>query len=223
MPSTLASLSRPVAVIFDLDGTLVDTVGTRIEAWMRTFGEEGIDANREQVARLIGSDGRYLAHRVAGNISDDRAESIDARSGAIYSELNTAPRPLPGARELCAALDAAGVAWAVATSSRREQVGASVAALGLSREPRIVDGQHVERAKPEPDLLLHTAERLEVPPAECWYVGDSTWDMRAADAAGMLAIGVTAGAAVSADELRDAGARVVVAELTVLERAVTGW
>jgi HAD superfamily hydrolase (TIGR01509 family) len=214
--SDLASLFDPQAVIFDLDGTLVDTVETRIEAWMRVFAEEGIEADRLQVAELIGSDGKRLAREVAGDLSDERAEAIDARSGQIYSELNTSPRPLTGARDVCLALDAAGVVWAIATSSRREQVGASVAALELPREPRVVDGQRVDQAKPAPDLLLHTAERLGVTPGACWYIGDSTWDMLAARAAGMAAIAVTAGAAVSPDALRDAGADVVIDDLRAL-------
>jgi HAD superfamily hydrolase (TIGR01509 family) len=217
----LASLPAPRAVIFDLDGTLVDTVETRIEAWMRVFAEERIAADRRRVGELIGSEGKWLARQVAGELSDERAEAIDARSGAIYSELNRSPRPLPGARELCLALDQAGLRWAIATSSRREQVGASVAALRLPREPRIVDGQHVERAKPAPDLLLHSAERLGVQPAACWYVGDSTWDMAAARAAGMVAVAVIAGSAVSADALRDAGAHLVVRELGELESLVS--
>jgi phosphoglycolate phosphatase-like HAD superfamily hydrolase len=80
----------------------------------------------------------------------------------------------------------------------------------------IVDGTHVEHAKPAPDLLLMAARQLERPEAACWCVGDSTWDMRAAVAAGMAAVGVTAGAAVSAKELRKAGALLVADTLTVL-------
>lgn len=214
--SELASLPDPGAVIFDLDGTLVDTVERRIEAWMRVFAEEGIEADRGDVSLLIGSDGRWLAREVAGGLSDERAEAIDARSGQIYSALNTSPKVLPGARQACLALDAAGIPWAIATSSRREQVAASVAALGLPRDPRIVDGQHVEHAKPAPDLLLHAAERLGVEPGACWYVGDSTWDMQAARAANMTAIGVTVGAAVSGAALGQVGAHVVLQDLRQL-------
>ena len=94
---------------------------------------------------------------------------------------------------------------------------ASIAALGLDREPRIVDGSHVERAKPAPDLLLLGAREIGVAPTECWYVGDSTWDMRAASAAGMVAIGVLAGAAVDEVALRNAGATVVLPTLGDLE------
>jgi beta-phosphoglucomutase-like phosphatase (HAD superfamily) len=99
-------------------------------------------------------------------------------------------------------------------------VTTSVAALGLATEPMIVDASHVEHAKPEPDLLLHAADRLGVEPAACWYVGDSTWDMLSAVAAGMIAIGVTAGSAVDAATLAGAGAAAVVGSLDELAVAL---
>jgi HAD superfamily hydrolase (TIGR01509 family) len=210
---------RPAAIVFDLDGTLVDTVETRIEAWLRTFDEQGIAADRERVAKLIGSDGRRLAHvvaEVAGRAIDaERAEAIDRRSGEIYSELNSNPRPLPGAIELLRTLDDQRLPWAIATSSRQEQVGVSIDALKLSRRPTIVDGSQVEKAKPAPDLLLAAAMELGVKPSGCWYVGDSIWDVQAAGAAGMRAIGVVSGSATT-DELREAGAAVTFDNLTQL-------
>lgn len=211
---------RPAAVIFDLDGTLVDTVETRIRAWLAVFAEEGIPADRPRVAALIGSDGRRLAREVAEAagmpLAPGRDEAIDERCGRIFAELNDAPRPLPGGVELIGHLDAAGIPWAIATSSRREQVAASVDALHLSRAPLIVDGTHVAHAKPAPDLLLLTAAQLGADPAECWYVGDATWDMLACVAAGMPAIGVTTGA-VDAAALIAAGASRVVASLDEIE------
>ena len=92
----------------------------------------------------------------------------------------------------------------------------SVAALGLAAQPEIMDGSHVKHAKPAPDLLLLAAERLGLAPGRCWAIGDSTWDMRAAVAAGIPGVGVTAGAAVSADALREAGASTVVETLVEL-------
>ncbi len=100
----------------------------------------------------------------AGSLTDEEAEAIDRRSGELFDERNRDPQPLPGARELLRALDERGLTWAIATSSRREQVTASIAALGLDHEPRIVDGSHVERAKPAPDLLLLGARELGVAP-----------------------------------------------------------
>jgi HAD superfamily hydrolase (TIGR01509 family) len=207
-------------VVLDLDGTLVDTVETRIRAWLAVFAEFDIPASHGQVAPLIGSDGKFLARRVADEagvaLPAGRDEEIDRRSGEIYGRLNRDPRPLPGVHHFLDRLDEAGVRWAIGTSSRREQVGASVAALRLEREPTVVDGSHVEHAKPAPDLLLLAARELGVAPDRCWYVGDSTWDMEAAGNAGMVAVAVTAGAAVPADVLRRAGARLVVPDLARL-------
>jgi HAD superfamily hydrolase (TIGR01509 family) len=168
------------------------------------------------VAKLIGSDGRRLARIVAeaaGEAIDaGRAEEIDRRAGEIYSELNTDPRPLPGASELLQALNERGLPWAIATSSRPQQVDASINALGLSRRPTIIDGSQVEHAKPAPDLLLFAARELGVEPAQTWYVGDAIWDMQAAMAAGMPAIGVASGSA-TAEELEEAGAWLTVDHL----------
>jgi HAD superfamily hydrolase (TIGR01509 family) len=213
----MADLPRPEAVLFDLDGTLVDTVETRIEAWARCFEEFQLPVERERLGTLIGVDGKRLAREVAAmsgrTIDESQAEEIDKRCGKIYEGLNTDPQPLPGVRELVDALDRAGIRWAIATSSRREQVGTSVAALGLPGEPTIVDGSHVEHAKPEPDLLLLGAKELSVDPTRCWYVGDATWDISSAIAAGMIPIGVTAGSAVSSEILAGAGAALVVEAL----------
>jgi HAD superfamily hydrolase (TIGR01509 family) len=198
--------------VFDLDGTLVDTVETRIRAWLETFEEIGLPSDREHVARLIGADGKRLAREVAAvagrELEDERAEAIDRRAGEIYGRLNTRPRPLPGARELLLALQASDLPWAIATSSRAEQVQVSIDALDLTRQPVVVDGSQVEHAKPAPDLLFRAAERLSVPAQDCWCVGDSTWDMLAAEAAAMTAIGVPTGA-VAAQALLDAGATAV--------------
>lgn len=220
MSEAPAPVTRPAAVIFDLDGTLVDTVEARIKAWLAVFREEGIPAERRHIAALIGTDGRRLAREVASaagiTLERGRDERIDARCGAIFTRLNRRPRPLPGVHDLLRRLEVAGLPWAIATSSRREQVAASVEALDLDSPPLIVDGTHVERAKPAPDLLLRAANELSAEPARCWYVGDATWDMLAASAAGMIGWGVTSGA-VDAATLLNAGARHVVASLAELE------
>lgn len=224
MTHPIDHLATPSAVLLDLDGTLVDTVRRRIDAWERTFTEVDLPVGRDRLAPLIGLDGRRLAREVAAlhgeQIDGDRAEVIDRRSGEIYEALNTTPTALPGVGRLVAALQRAGISWAIATSSRAAQVATSVAALGLDREPVIVDASHVEHAKPEPDLLLYAARELRVDPAECWYIGDSTWDMVSAVAAGMPAIGVTAGSAVDETALTGAGAAAVVETLDEVAGAV---
>ena len=202
----------------------MDTVQTRIDAWLGVFEEVDLPTSRDDLAPLIGVDGKRLAREVAARagrpIDDARAEAIDKRSGEIYGELNRSPRPLPGVRELVDALEARGIDWAIETSSRKDQVTTSVTALGLGKEPTIVDASHVKHAKPEPDLLLRAAEELEVEPARAWYVGDSTWDMVAAVAAGMIPIGVTAGSAVPAGALEGAGAAEVVEDLLEIADAL---
>jgi HAD superfamily hydrolase (TIGR01509 family) len=222
---TVPDLERPTGLIFDLDGTLVDTVRARIDGWVEALGAAGLASSAEQIGPMIGMDGKRLAREIAraGGRSLDEAEveDIDRTAGAAFDRRNRSPRPLPGVGELLGVAEAQWIRWLIATSSRKEQVAASIAALGLNREPAIVDGQQVKHAKPAPDLLLLAAERLGVPPAGCWAVGDSTWDMRAAVAAGMTAVGVTAGSAVSAEELRDAGASLVVARLTELAETIT--
>jgi HAD superfamily hydrolase (TIGR01509 family) len=224
MTTDIRDLPLPDAVIFDLDGTLVDTVQIRIDAWSETFEEAGIPATRAILAPLIGVDGKRLAREIAAlagkAIDDDRAEEIDKRSGEIYERRNSNPRPLPGVRELVDAIEGRGLRWSIATSSRKDQVQTSVKALRLPDEPSIVDASHVEHAKPEPDLLLRAAEELDVEPGKSWYVGDSTWDMVAAVAAGMIPIGVTAGAAVDEKALSGAGAATVVRTLADIAEAL---
>jgi len=215
---------RPGAVLLDLDGTLVDTVGRRIEAWLAAFEEAHIPADRTVVAPLIGSDGRWLARHVAELVGvaldDERTEAIDRRAGELFQALNLDPTPLPGARDLLLALDASATPWAIATSSRREQVRSSIEALRLPREPVVVDGTHVSHAKPEPDLLLLAAGRLAVAPRRTWCIGDSTFDMLAAVAARMRPIGVTTGS-VDAATLTAAGAAEVVESLAELVARLT--
>ena len=226
MTTQIRELPRPAAVVFDLDGTLVDTVETRIAAWLETFQEIGMPTDRHTLVPLIGLDGRRLAREVAAlagqPIDFERSEQIDKRSGEIYERMNSDPQPLPGVRELIGAIEDAGIPWSIATSSRKDQVGTSVDALGLDHEPRIVDASHVEHAKPEPDLLLRAAEELGLDPATCWYIGDSTWDMVAAAAAAMIPIGVLAGSVVDAPALSGAGGAVVVETLHQVAEALRG-
>ncbi len=215
----------PGAVIFDLDGTLVDTVPLRVAGWIATFAEFGLRVEPEWLHLLMGADGHLVARegaRMAGRaIDDEMAERIDHRSGEHFNRLNETPRPLPGAADLLRDLASAGVPHAIATASRAGQVLASVDALGLPSRPMIVDGSHVRHAKPAPDLLLLAARRLRVAPSACWYVGDSIWDMQAARAAGMVAAGVTTGFAAAAD-LQRAGADLVAADLVDLRGRIAG-
>jgi HAD superfamily hydrolase (TIGR01509 family) len=216
---TLRDLPVPQAILFDLDGTLVDTVHLRIDAWREALRQHGVDVGRERVAELIGSDGRRLARelsREAGREFDDtEANAADDLSGAIFDDLNATPVPLPGASELLSALELNHLTFGIATSSLPGQIAASVKSLALPADPPVMNQSHVAHAKPAPDLLLFAAAELGVTPERCWYVGDSTWDMLASAAAGMVGVGVTTGAA-KPDALIAAGAMVTIADLTLL-------
>jgi HAD superfamily hydrolase (TIGR01509 family) len=220
------TLPRPGGLIFDLDGTLVDTVGARIAGWVTALAELGLEVPGEEIAPKIGMDGKRLAREVATargrELDEHEQETVDKAAGAAFDQLNRAPRPLPGVHDLFAWLAASGIPWVIATSSRAEQVRASVAALGLDSEPTIVDGSHVEHAKPAPDLILLAGEQLGVAPERCWSIGDSTWDLRASAAAGMTPIGVLAGSVVSAEELLEAGGAAAVGDLGELLELVRG-
>lgn len=205
----MMALSAPRAIIFDLDGTLVDTVGTRVHSWMAVFPRFGIEPEPEFLAPLMGSDGKLLARMVAEHYGvelgpGDDAQ-IDIEAGIEFRVLNAHPRALPAAREILESLTDQGIRWAVATSSLPDDARESVQSLGLRAMPLICDGADVEHAKPAPDLLLKAAGLLDVEPAETWYVGDSRWDMLASRAAGMRAIAVLTGATAEA-ELRETGA-----------------
>ncbi len=150
MPQRPAQLPAPAGIVFDLDGTLVDTVGARIDSWLEALAAAGMRTTRDEVAPMIGMDGKGLAREIAEanhrRIANDEIEKIDSAAGEAFDRLNTSPRPLPGAGDLLGAIEARGLRWVIATSSRAEQVTRSVAALGLAVPPTIVDGRQVKRA-----------------------------------------------------------------------------
>ena len=197
------------ALIFDLDGTLVDTVYAHVFAWQIALAEEGMPIDGWRIHRRIGMSGglfaRAVAREVGRELSPAETEAIQLRHGAIFRELLTDRRPLPGARELLADLRARGVVHGIATSGRRPEIDRSLEALGVGDETVVIDRGDVARAKPEPDLFLECAARLGANPADCYVVGDAVWDLLAARRAGMLSVGLLSGGYGEA-ELISAGA-----------------
>src|SRR5204862_5585359 len=193
----------------DLDGTLVDTVYAHVFAWQRALAEAGMPIDGWRIHRRIGMSGglfaRAVAREVGRPLSDDETEALQQRHGELYRELLPERRPLPGAVELLRELREAGVVHGIATSGRRPEIDASLAALGVGAETIVVERGDVRRAKPEPDLFLEAARRIEVAPADCYVVGDAVWDLLAARRAGMLSVGLLSGG-YGEDELTRAGA-----------------
>ncbi|MEA2027210.1 MAG: HAD hydrolase-like protein, partial [Chloroflexota bacterium] len=131
----MTTLHAPRAIIFDLDGTLVDTVGTRVESWMEVFPKFGIDPDPEFLAPLMGSDGKLLARMTAEHYDvqlkpGDDAQ-IDIEAGLRFRVLNAHPRALPAARDILEELTDRGLPWAVATSSLPDDARESVESLKL--------------------------------------------------------------------------------------------
>lgn len=197
------------ALILDLDGTLVDTVYAHVFAWQRALAEAAMPIDGWRIHRRMGMSGglftRAVARELGRPLVAEEAEEIQARHGELFSELLPERRPLPGAVELLAELREAGVAHGIATSGRRPEIDASLAALGVGSETVVVERGDVLRAKPEPDLFLACSERLGVPPEECYVVGDAVWDLLAARRARMLSVGLLSGG-YGEDELTRAGA-----------------
>jgi HAD superfamily hydrolase (TIGR01549 family) len=198
------------AFLFDLDGTLVDSVYQHVLAWREALETEGIDLSVWRVHRKIGMSGGLLTNmllRETGvEIDPARVERLQRLHAEAYTRNLAHVQPLPGATALLTALTNAQIPWAIATSGRLETAGPVLDKLGvdLSRTPVITRDQ-VKFAKPEPDLFLAAAAKLSVRIETASVVGDSVWDMLAATRARALGIGLLSGG-YGLEELERAGA-----------------
>jgi HAD superfamily hydrolase (TIGR01509 family) len=185
------------ALIFDLDGTLVDTVYAHVFAWQQALAEAGMAIEGWRIHRRIGMSGglftRAVGRELGRELSAAEAESLQKRHGELFARFLPERRPLPGAVDLLRFLRAAPVRFGIATSGRRPEINASLEVLGLGLETVVVERGDVARAKPEPDLFLACQNRLGVRADECYVVGDAVWDLLAARRAGMLSIGLLSG------------------------------
>jgi HAD superfamily hydrolase (TIGR01509 family) len=197
------------ALIFDLDGTLVDTVYAHVFAWQRALAEAGIAIEGWRVHRRIGMDGGLLTRAVARELDRDislpEADALQRRHGELFAQLLPDRRPLPGAMELMRFLRSIDLPFGIATSGQRPEIDISLEALGIGQETVVIERGDVARAKPEPDLFLACQQRLAIALKDCYVVGDAVWDMLAARRAGMLSIGLLTGG-YGGDELSRAGA-----------------
>ncbi|MCY2992418.1 MAG: HAD family hydrolase [Planctomycetota bacterium] len=197
------------ALIFDLDGTLIDTVYAHVFAWQRALAEAGMAIEGWRIHRRIGMSGglftRAVGRELDRDISPQEAEALQRRHGELFAQLLPERRPLSGAVELLAFLRAAAIPFGIATSGHRPQINASLAALQVGDETVVIERGDVLRAKPEPDLFLACQQRLGVRVEDCYVIGDAVWDLLAARRAGMLSIGLLSGG-YGEDELGRAGA-----------------
>ncbi|CCD94150.1 putative haloacid dehalogenase-like hydrolase family protein [Bradyrhizobium sp. ORS 375] len=198
------------AFLFDLDGTLVDSVYQHVLAWKTALDAESIELSVWRIHRKIGMSGglftNQLLRETGFTMDPDRIERLRRAHAAAYQELGRQVRPLPGARELLAFLTDSGIPWAIATSGRMETAAVNLAALGVdAKQSAVVTRDEVRYAKPDPDLFLAAAARLDVPIERAVVVGDSIWDMLAATRCRALGVGLLSGG-YGSEELRQSGA-----------------
>lgn len=197
------------AFLFDLDGTLVDSVYQHVLAWREALEAGGIHLAVWRIHRQIGMSGglfvNALARETGRDVSAEEAERIHQVHGEAFKRYAAQVRALPGAQELLAFLTKAGVPWAIATSGRLQSARLSLDLLGVADDVPIITRDMVRHAKPDPDLFLAAAEKLGVDISDTVVVGDSIWDLLAARRARALSVGLLSGG-YGREELERAGA-----------------
>jgi HAD superfamily hydrolase (TIGR01509 family) len=213
----LADYDEPPApaFLFDLDGTLIDSVYQNVIAWRNALAKLDIDLSVWRIHRRIGMSGGLfvsaLLRETGCTLSEDDVELLQQDHAAEYLAQVSSVRALPGAPELLAALTRHGVPWAIATSGRRVMAEKALPMLGLPDDAPMVTRDMVRHAKPDPDLFLAAAALIGADPRYAWVVGDSVWDLLAARRAGALGIGLLSGG-YGREELERAGAYRVYAD-----------
>ncbi len=200
------------ALIFDLDGTLIDTNAMHVEAWCRAFERHGYRIGADRVFFEIGKGGDKVVPALLGEELDrkdgDALRKAQPEEFAAISKQNTI-KVFPGVRDLFAALHQRGLKTVLATSSNAKQLKASEEASGLKVKDLVdylVTVDDAGQSKPSPDLVAASVKKLGMTPAQCAMVGDTPYDAEAAKRAGVILIGLTCGGH-PIDRLRAAGAR----------------
>jgi HAD superfamily hydrolase (TIGR01509 family) len=203
------------AFLFDLDGTLVDSVYQHVIAWQEALAECGVPLSVWRIHRRIGMSGglflNALQRETGSELDPETLERLSSLHAEFYLRRASGVVPLPGARELLDYLQDHEVPFAIATSGSRLTAASAVELLGLPAGTVVVTRDLVERAKPDPHLFLAAASLLNVDPHHSFVVGDSVWDLLAARRAGSLGVGLLSGGYGQA-ELQEAGAYRVYAD-----------
>jgi HAD superfamily hydrolase (TIGR01509 family) len=197
------------AFLFDLDGTLMDSVYQHVLAWREALEEVGLELSVWRIHRRIGMSGGLfldaLLRETGRRFGPDEAAAVRRTHAAAFARLVGAVKPLPGARELLKYLTNAKVQWAIATSGWLDSARPMLEMLDVPDGVPVITRDQVEHAKPDPDLFLAAAARLGAPIDSCIVVGDSVWDLLAARRARALGVGLLSGG-YGQDELERAGA-----------------
>ncbi len=199
-----------VSFLFDMDGTLVDSVYQHVAAWQEALQASGIELSVWRIHRRIGMSGglftEMLLREIDRPVTPELLERLQAHHLEAFRRLAPRVRALPGAAGLLEQLTKSGIPWAIATSGRLASAQASLKVLGLdAADIVLITREEVRRAKPDPDLFIAAAAKLEVDIESAVIVGDSIWDMLAARRARGLGVGLLSGG-YGQDELERAGA-----------------
>ncbi|GAB3605202.1 HAD family hydrolase [Conyzicola nivalis] len=210
---------RPLAVLFDIDGTLVDSNYLHIDSWDRAFASVGHPVDIWRIHRSIGMDSGKLLEALLGDAAEAVGEAAKDEHTRLYMQTTDRLRTIGGARELLAELARRSHAVVLATSAPESELEILLGVLEVDDSVKAVtSSEDVGTAKPEPDIIETALDKAEVSADAAVMVGDSVWDIVAAKRAGVMSIGVLSGG-FGREELLSAGATVVyedVAEL--LER-----
>jgi HAD superfamily hydrolase (TIGR01509 family) len=203
-------MSSSVAFLFDLDGTLVDSVYNHVRAWHVALRENGLDLSVWRIHRKIGMSGglftAQLERELGRPIDEAMLQRLRDRHAELFRELSQDVPPLPGAVDLLRELTNQHHPWAIATSGRMRTAATNLRSLGIDPElATVVTRDEVRYAKPDPDLFVEAGRRLATSTQGSYVIGDSIWDMYAASRCGALGIGFLSGG-YGREELERAGA-----------------
>jgi HAD superfamily hydrolase (TIGR01509 family) len=194
-------------VLFDLDGTLVDTVYLHAVCWWQALRQHDLAVDTARVHRAIGmGSDRILDHLVPDRPDKDGDDAIRAAHSALYAQYWDRVRPTAGARDLVRAVDQRGLRVVLASSAGPAELAAMRRALDVDDHIDTATGAaDARRSKPAPDIVEVALDRARLDPADAVFVGDSAWDVHACSALNVPCVGLLTGGW-SAAELRDAGA-----------------
>lgn len=205
MSSSPSTPIRP-AVLFDIDGTLVDSNYLHVAAWSAAFADVGHPVDAWRIHAAIGMDSDLLIERLLGEASTSIGDKASELHEKYYLASADSLRVLAGARELVHALAESGLQVVLATSAPESELEKLRAVMRLeSAVAEITSGEDVDSAKPAPDIVQVALKKARAEPTGAIMVGDSVWDVAAAVSAGVPCIGLLSGGT-SAHDLREAGA-----------------